>query len=269
MPPSWAELAAKDMAIYGKTFKPVAADDELRLKMLEREKTAPVQAIVDSGRAVLGPGGELPTSIRMPIYEPLVCTSFARKNLSGDREKGEKVDSKLAGRDPWSICDYIRDSLQWPASLIFIDAEQTAEYDLDMYHVGADHCDEGRNWHAVFTWAQEKCEVMLYFMSEEFFDSVNCDGEIWDFAGKLVSGHGNAAVLIALLDPDPTGKAKAIMRKLGASAREGGMDDRSVRAKFSVDNVFDLSHYMIWDAAQKAGTGGEKLNLRDAAKGIV
>ena len=264
----------------GKMYKPVAANDPLQLEMMKCEKANPVAAIVKSGRAVLGPKGELPTSNRMPIYEPLVCASFAAKNLAGDRSRGGN-DSQ-AGRDPWSICDYLRDSLQWPASFIFIDAEQTGMYDLDMYHFGPKHCaeckrnppkrptaDGARNWKSVFTWAQEKSKVMLYFISEDFLERTNCINEIKDFSMMLNGGNADAAVLFALLDPGLTSEAKKLMRELGTQASEGGMADRVMRVKFSVDNVFDLSDYMIWDDARREGRGGHKLDLRAAAKGMV
>lgn len=121
--PSWEDLAKGALMSDEKMYRPVAADDPLRLEMLACEKAKPVKAIVKAGQAFLGPKGETPTSVRMPIYEPLVCASFASKNLHGDLSSGVRATDELAGRDPWSICDYLRDSLQWPASFIFIDAE--------------------------------------------------------------------------------------------------------------------------------------------------
>lgn len=54
---------------------------------------------------------------RMPKCLPLICTSFAGADLAAKSDPRSK-----AGGDPWSVCDYLRDSLKWPSDAVFIDA---------------------------------------------------------------------------------------------------------------------------------------------------
>jgi hypothetical protein len=58
---------------------------------------------------------------------PLVCPSFASKDLSANSVDGKMTDKcgtdESAGHDPWSICDYIRDYLKWPTESMFLDSE--------------------------------------------------------------------------------------------------------------------------------------------------
>ena len=138
-----------------------------------------------------------------------------------------------------------------------------------MYHQSGDRHEGGRNWKKTFTWAQKKSKVMLYFISNEFYASDNCEGEVRDFSKMIVGNQVQASVVFALLDPGLDQRANRDMRELATKASEGGINDREIRKKFSTDNVFDLSEYMIWDDARREGAGGRKLNLRAAAKGMV
>ena len=114
---SWRQLAEDDGQINdGKKYRVVTRADKLMAAMFKDDATNPVEALVKKGKAKQSKGGALLEGVRMPIYEPLMCASFAAKNLGG-KDGGEHDQ---AGRDPWSICDYLRDSLKWPASLIFI-----------------------------------------------------------------------------------------------------------------------------------------------------
>jgi hypothetical protein len=61
----------------------------------------------------------------LPQYVPLVCPSFASRDLACDPDNPDNRNGHdgRAGRDPWSILDFIRDSLYWPSDAIFIDSE--------------------------------------------------------------------------------------------------------------------------------------------------
>jgi len=276
---TWAELAAGHIISDGRLYRPVQQTDELMQRMLADQKARPH-----------------PTGIRMPIYEPLATCSFAAKDLDGNPPSGLAPTDRKAGRDPWSICDYLRDALQWPASLIFIDAENNGWYDVDHFHLGKPevgpepwqwkdgdcpgcHPDpavhkgklfthEGsRNWKAAFTWAQEKSHVMLYFVSREWMGRANCVNEFKDHCTMVMEGKSNAVPVMAVLDPGLRDEAAKLMKRLSTQASTSGMKDHEVRHKFGQSNIFDLSDYMAWSEAQANG-GGKKMELRAASRAM-
>ena len=240
--------------------------------------------------------------VRLPLYKPVVTASFAARNLSGNPRENITEGDELAGRDPWAICDYLRDSLSWPACLIFIDAEQNGMYDLDHYHLdqkcidgdpkqpcpfwkaleegghkGIDcGCvanpkfgkhDGSRNWKAAFQWAQRNSHCMLYFMSDFFFESDNCMNEFRDYCKLLRDGTVTAVPVIALLDEKLKVKAEDMMTEMGNKAEEQGMGHIERRQKFNTANIFDLSQFMQWKIAQEpGGDGGHKMELREASR---
>eukprot|EP00943_MAST-04B_sp_MAST-4B-sp1_P007576 g7576.t1 len=171
----------------------VTEKDELYQKMLECEKLAPVTGIVLEGTD----GKKEPNSIRLPMWKPLVCVSFPGYNLRGRdfQKKGRSnsvinLESGKIGREPWGVCDYIRDALYWPMDFMFIDGEQCGAYNVDQYkekekkHLLRDGkmCDrEGyRNWKRLFTWAQNEAKLNLYFISSAWLESPYCLGELAD-----------------------------------------------------------------------------------------
>ena len=286
---TWQELAlAEGMRIDDKLYRVVDEKDPLLIAMRQDDEKKPAATIIGF------PKEKVPTGIRLPIYRPLVTASFAARNLSGNPKEGIKATNSIAGRDPWAICDYLRDSLQWPASLIFIDSEQTGNYDLDHYHLNEmfmedeqsphdDECtttskgkknplfrqhDGSRNWKKVFTWAQAGSHVMLYFMSENFFESENCLNEFKDYCGLLCEKKAKAVPVIALLDAGQMKKACKFMNEMALSADEAGWDREDWMRTFNTRNIFDLSEYMLWKTADDEGTGGQKRDLKAASRQI-
>jgi hypothetical protein len=313
---TWRELAAAsgEMPSDGSIYRRVPEDDELLVRMRSDNGTGQFQRNPPCGPlpALLTPpllpgvcaGDKVDTGvspgIRIPFYYPLVTCSFASKNLSGDPAKRIEASDSLAGRDPWSICDYLRDSLKWPSCLIFIDAEQCGGYDLDHYHLD-EKCIEGdpskpcpfweagsahergtcgceanpqfgehdgsRNWKALFQWAQQSSHVMLYCISDDFFASDNCKNEFQDYCKMRREGKVTAAPVIALLDSGLKAQADKMMKQMSTLAsEEGNMSHIDNRRCFSTDNVIDLSVFMEWKRANDDGRGGMKNELRMASR---
>ena len=248
---TWAELARDSgLPTEGRLLRPVNSDDELMTAMRADEKKNPAK--------------EGCCGVRLPMYYPLVTASFAARNLSGDKGNGIAADDGLAGRDPWSICDYLRDALQWPAALIFVDAEQTGMYDLDHYDAQRGVHAGSRNWKKAFTWAQTHCHVMLFFMSNYFFESANCIQEFKDYCSLLADGEVTAVPVIALLDEGLKSRAHSLMAEMRDNAHS--MPIENSRRTFKKANVFDLSSFMAWKHAYDHGIGGEKMSLREASE---
>jgi len=128
-------------------------------------------------------------SIRMPFWKPWVCVSFAAKDLQGSGVGCSDVDDSKAGKEPWGLCDYIRDALVWPQDFMYIDAEQVGWYNVDEYDWRTDSHKGYRNWKRAYTWAQRECAVMLYFMSESWLRSPNCIGELSNFVKEILSSE--------------------------------------------------------------------------------
>ena len=160
-----------------KLYRRVTESDELLQEMNKCESISPT-----------------PGSIRMPCFYPHVCVSFRSEDLASDK-KTRRGSNKKAGSEPWGICDYIRDALNWPVDFIYIDAEQVGDYDVDHYdgdkHFVGGPCKESpceklceggaRNWKKTFTWAQKECKMMMYFFSNRWWDSQYCVRELVDF----------------------------------------------------------------------------------------
>ena len=173
----------------------VTEKDALYQKMVECEKLAPVTGIVLEDTD----GEKEPNSIRLPMWKPLVCVSFPGYNLRGRdfQKKGRSdsvinLESEKIGREPWGVCDYIRDALYWPMDFMFIDGEQCGAYDVDHYmveekkHLLRNGKMEGkgyRNWKRLFTWAQQEAKLNLYFISSAWLNSPYCLGELADLIG--------------------------------------------------------------------------------------
>eukprot|EP00942_MAST-04A_sp_MAST-4A-sp1_P014468 g14468.t1 len=201
---STTNIAADKQHLYVE----VTEDDDLYKAMLKCEKDAPV-----TGK--IGPDGEKePKSVRMPMWKPFVCVSFPGKGLRGRNFKRGRADSALtnietdkAGREPWAVCDYIRDALYWPTDFMFIDFEQVGSYNVDHYdekekkhflcgsklmktrdesngyriwQKSRKRGDGYRNWKRVFTWAQEESKLNLFFISSVWLQSPYCLGELAD-----------------------------------------------------------------------------------------
>jgi hypothetical protein len=60
-------------------------------------------------------------------HVPICTPSFAARDLAYNGKNFDGCDNR-AGRDPWGICDYIRDNLYWPTDAIFLDTEQFSIY---------------------------------------------------------------------------------------------------------------------------------------------
>ena len=61
-------------------------------------------------------------SVRMPFWKPWVCVSFAAR-IFKVRVGCDDVDDSKAGKEPWGLCDYLRDAMIWPQDFMYIDAE--------------------------------------------------------------------------------------------------------------------------------------------------
>ena len=201
---STTNIAADKQHLYVE----VTEDDDLYKAMLKCEKDAPV-----TGKK--GPDGKKePKSVRMPMWKPFVCVSFPGKGLRERNFKRGRADSALtnietdkAGREPWAVCDYIRDALYWPTDFMFIDGEQVGSYNVDHYdekekkhflcgsklmktrdesngyriwQKSRKRGDGYRNWKRVFTWAQGESKLNLFFISSVWLQSPYCLGELAD-----------------------------------------------------------------------------------------
>lgn len=201
----------------------------------------------------------LKADARLPACIPLVCTSFAAKDLASRSHPKAK-----AGGDPWSICDYLRDSLMWPSDAIFIDAEQFGMY------AGPAKDDEKRihyrdkgwrksavlaNWYGVYQWAQRVSSAMIYFLSEEWYNSEACISERESIMQQLHGGDFRGSklqVFLVLLD----------------EVEGAGEFQHKIEQHGHKCHMYDLSAYMewynTWESDRKAGERLEgKLALRD------
>ena len=108
---SWKDLLTSlDVNAHTKDsnlYRRVLPDDSLLSNMIKCNTKNPV-----------------PGSVRMPYWKPWVCVSFAAKDLQGSGVGCDDVDDSNAGREPWGLCDYIRDFMVWPQDFMYIDAEQ-------------------------------------------------------------------------------------------------------------------------------------------------
>eukprot|EP00939_MAST-03C_sp_MAST-3C-sp1_P002411 g2411.t1 len=160
--------------------------------------------------------------IRLPTFTPLVCASFALKDVGGaGYAHNIDVTDALAGRDPWAICDFLRDSLQWPRDAIFIDSEQTGIYEVDESSTLGESPGP-RHWHTVWQWVMQQASFKLVFVSSASLESSNCCREVDEI---MRSRCGR--LLFVVLDP---GAALNEARRLQSIA---GPD----RAE-----IYDLSH---------------------------
>ena len=153
----------------------------------------------------------LAAGAKMPEHVPLVTPSFATRDLvnngtnsDGTFAGGDFGELSGAGRDPWSVCDFLRDALHWPRDAIFIDSEQFGFYahpadfaqgqSLTYVEDGTwrPWCAEGsfevepkddtkegrlrpqRNYRGVFKWAQRVSPVLM--CAGGLFDSVTRRG---------------------------------------------------------------------------------------------
>ena len=119
--PLWKDLLEASSLISeltksNKLYRRVLDDDELLSNMKECQ----------TERYVKG-------SVRMPFWKPWVTVSFAARDLQGSGVGCDDVDDSKAGKEPWGLCDYLRDAMIWPQDFIYIDAEQCGWYNVDEY----------------------------------------------------------------------------------------------------------------------------------------
>lgn len=121
-------LLPKQLDFQSETMSPVLLTErygwqlapDARLKFRARKTLSPTETYKGDTTQALRRCGAL-----LPQYVPLVCPSFASRDLARDPDNPDSRNGHhgRAGRDPWSILDYIRDSLYWPSDAIFIDSE--------------------------------------------------------------------------------------------------------------------------------------------------
>ena len=251
--------------------------------------------------------------LKLPEHVPLVTPSFATKDLINTKKlnpdgsfaggdishqttRSGKIEGSGAGRDPWSVCDYLRDSLCWPRDSIFIDAEQFGIYahpedwaggQSDSYTetgklrpwtaqgtftVERTIEDSGktmegllqRNYRGVYKWAQRVSPVLLYFFSAGWTDSDNCRVELDDILHELSEAGGGGVgirerrvVIFVVLDRVVLKMAKAQQRRF----KELCLEKQQI-------HLVDLSPYMDWIESHATGKGGKKLELAETSEGI-
>merc|ERR1712087_657574 len=102
---------------------------------------------------------------------------------------------------------------------VFIDYEQCGSYEVDrcacLECSGKDsaswHRHRPRNWHSLWTWACQKAEVYLVFMSNHYFRSVNCYKEMQ----YLLSVAPRAKVAFCILDAQVHCSVQSFATKVG------------------------------------------------------
>eukprot|EP01051_Picozoa_sp_SAG22_P012024 SAG22_NODE_1214_length_5151_cov_6.092835_1_plen_1018_part_00 len=126
--------------------------------------------------------------------EGSMADCFLPINLKKSVVAKEMVRSKNhAGRDPWAICDHIRDVLGWRAADLFIDTEAF---------------DANPVWGWGFRWAQLHASAQLFFISADWVVSPNCRGELAalrvaiEARQKFLSGQAAHAPAIAFIIQD-------------------------------------------------------------------
>eukprot|EP00045_Choanoeca_perplexa_P019387 m.294188 g.294188 ORF g.294188 m.294188 type:complete len:561 (-) comp39772_c0_seq1:69-1751(-) len=213
--------------------------------------------------------------VKMPEHVPQVCASFATQNLASDGRSHDGHDG-AAGHDPWSICDYLRESLYWPKDTIYIDKEQVGMYMYERGHTNSytnnqdvrpwcrpgtfetEPVDEARdvpqrNYRSVYKWAQRSSKLQLIFVSRDYLLSANCIVELQDcitLAGTRDSS--TKAIALILLECDlPRDPLRALKRMARGS--------QQVSVK-----TFELGMY----EDRLLHGEGSKYDLRDAAATI-
>ena len=204
----------------------------------------------------------LAEGVWLPNHVPLVCPSFASRDLAVRMADGRPLDfygdDSRAGHDPWGICDYIRDSLHWPSESVFLDSEcfgtychwtQKEEAQKGYYNTEARTRTRGggsngmavgpfrvakidektdswrsvkRNYRTVYTWAQRLSPVLLFFLSVEWARTPNCRVELLDVLALPAEGR---QVVVAFLDPRAAvaaAFAKPITDSSTGAKKEGG-----------------------------------------------
>ncbi|KAK3282437.1 hypothetical protein CYMTET_9824 [Cymbomonas tetramitiformis] len=118
-----------------------------------------------------------------PEYPPRVCVSFGGHD---QRESVQKLHegNHHVGADPWAVCDYVREALNWRAHEIFIIDEVSDAYP---------------KWRWSYTWAQRKCRVQLFFVSKSWALSPYCLAELQAYVEMLCKGEVTGCMAFACL----------------------------------------------------------------------
>ena len=164
-----------------------------------------------------------------------------------------------AGHDPWGVCDFLRDWLEWPKDSIFIDSEVFGTYD---------------HWDTVYCWAQRKAPLGVLFLSNDMLKKHD-DGHgrsSWDCfclkteipawvrglkgvaRGLLTSKH---RLLIVALDLE----CVAMGENLQTQIKEELMAQNCSKAEVEHavgGQIFDISSYTAW----KNGAEGKSVLQR-------
>jgi hypothetical protein len=231
---------------------------------------------------------------KLSAHVPIVTPSFASKDLAFNGKNFDGCDNR-AGRDPWGICDYIRDNLYWPTDAIFIDTEQFSTYchpAEDWYDKATDnipartynitpesypgipsgtynvhmvdektddHTTVKRNYRSVYKWAQRNSPINLFFLSKEWLQSDNCTVELDDMKDPLYYENSERMVILVFLDQFE-GEDEAKVDRYSTDLRALYGSERF--------RTFNLSSYMNWLDEREAGVYAHKMDLRPASQQI-
>ena len=218
------KLLWKDLLEASSSISKLTKSNKLYRRVLDDDELLSNMKKCQTERYVKG-------SVRMPFWKPWVCVSFAAKDLQGSGVGCDDVDDSKAGKEPWGLCDYLRDAMIWPQDFMYIDAEQCGWYNVDEYVMFCGHYSLNRltqqkhrydwrtdthkgyrNWKRAYTWAQRESVVMLYFMSKSWLSSPNCIGELSNFVNDILSSKIKTppSLVIVTLDGEIENDRKTI-----------------------------------------------------------